>query len=462
MNKVEILILGAGPTGLGAAYRLHELGIEDFLLYEKRNYVGGLATSFRDEKGFWWDIGGHVQFSHYRYFDSLMDKLLENNWLYHERESWVWEFNRFIPYPYQLNIHRLPRQKMLECLDGLIQVYQEKSISKPKNFAEWIYQTAGPGIAKYFLTPYNFKVWAYETKTLNADWVGERVAVTDLKRVIHNILNNTDDVSWGPNNTFRFPKAGGTGAIWKALGQKIPSEKIILNQEAIAIDTDKKIVHFADGHEVAYSYLVTTIPLDKFTLMTNLDQKLKITASLLRHSSTHVVGIGLVGQPKTELSTKCWMYFPESDCPFYRVTVFSHYSPENVPDISRQWSLMTETASSSDKEINTNSIISEVIQGLRNTNLLSDKDRIITRWYHQEIYGYPTPGIERDAILNTIQPELMKKNIFSRGRFGMWKYEVSNQDHSLMQGVEVVNYIVHKIPEITAWFPAVANNHQKP
>jgi protoporphyrinogen oxidase len=65
----RIVILGAGPTGLGAAYRLKELGYSNFVVYDRHNYVGGLSHSFTDDQGFTWDIGGHVMFSHYTYYD---------------------------------------------------------------------------------------------------------------------------------------------------------------------------------------------------------------------------------------------------------------------------------------------------------------------------------------------------------------------------------------------------------
>lgn len=58
----KIVILGAGPTGLGAAYRLHEIGYKNWNIYEKNHYVGGLSASFRDKQGFTWDIGGHILF----------------------------------------------------------------------------------------------------------------------------------------------------------------------------------------------------------------------------------------------------------------------------------------------------------------------------------------------------------------------------------------------------------------
>ena len=106
---VPCLIVGAGPTGLGAAWRLDARGAHDWLLVESGHVPGGLARSIVDEHGFTWDLGGHVQFSHYEMFDRLMDELLgPDGWLYHDRESWVWIRDRFVPYPFQLNLHRLP------------------------------------------------------------------------------------------------------------------------------------------------------------------------------------------------------------------------------------------------------------------------------------------------------------------------------------------------------------------
>src|SRR5437588_12945856 len=102
----RVLILGAGPTGLGAAWRLHELGHADWLLLERAPYAGGLAASFTDDAGFTWDVGGHVQFSHYPYFDAQMDSIMGSEWEEHERESWIWIRNRFVPYPFQNNIRR--------------------------------------------------------------------------------------------------------------------------------------------------------------------------------------------------------------------------------------------------------------------------------------------------------------------------------------------------------------------
>lgn len=449
MHK-KFLIIGAGPTGLGAAYRLIDLGETDFLILEGLDYPGGLATSFLDDKGFTWDIGGHVQFSHYKYFDDVMDEALgADGWLYHERESWVWIYNRFVPYPFQNNIRYLDKDPLWACLKGIIEA-NSAADTTPANFEEWILKIFGRGIADTFMLPYNYKVWAYQPKDMAFQWIGERVSVVNLMRVAENITLDKDDLSWGPNNKFRFPKHGGTGAIWRSVAKRVGANFIRFNSLVQSISANARSVTLGDGTKITYDHLISTIPLDLLAeKVVELPQALKLRAKGLKHSASNIVGIGLKGQPKPELAPKCWMYFPESDCPFYRVTLFSKYSPYNVPDARQYFSLMTETSESSDKPVNQETLIDETIQGLRNTKLISDKDQVVTRWSHRASYGYPTPSIERDAILNDVQPALEKLNIFSRGRFGAWRYEVSNQDHSFMQGVEWVDRLVSGTPEKT-------------
>jgi protoporphyrinogen oxidase len=458
MNAVRYLIIGSGPTGLGAAYRLKELGESDYLILEKSPNYGGLAASFVDEQGFTWDIGGHVQFSHYRYFDDLMLKALgADGWLFHERESWVWIADRFVPYPFQNNIRYLPKDLMWKCLAGIIDAVRNPA-ARANNFKEWIHATFGPGLAEVFMEPYNYKVWAYPPEKMAYHWIGERVAVTDLKRVTENVLYEKDDLSWGPNNTFQFPKQGGTGGIWEAVAKLVGHERIRLNSEVVRVDAGARVVTLASGEQFQYEQLLSTMPIDLFCgLIPELSAKKRTTATGLLHSSSNIVGIGLKGAPGPDLKKKCWMYFPESDCPFYRVTVFSNYSPNNVPDISRNWSLMTETSESPDKPLDRARLIEDTIQGLLNTKLIESRDQIVSTWMYNADYGYPTPSLYRDDILKQVHPELQKLGVYSRGRFGGWKYEVSNQDHSLMQGVEWTNFVRLGVPEVTYPYPNVAN-----
>jgi protoporphyrinogen oxidase len=454
---MRLVILGSGPTGLGAGLRAKQLGLDKFEIFERSSHVGGLASSFQDEKGFTWDIGGHVQFSHYQYFDELMVRALGEKWLHHQRESWVWIEGRFVPYPFQNNIRHLSPQSRWKCLQGLIELYREAPGGRPANFGQWIDRTFGKGLAEVFMRPYNFKVWAYPPEELDFGWVGERVAVTDLEKVLYNVLHEKDDLSWGPNNTFQFPFRGGTGAVWESVADMVGRDRIALNAEAVRIDPKAKRVYFAGGREAEYDVLISTIPIDQLVDLAGLDH-LKPQAAKLKYSSSHVIGVGLAGKPPAALSKKCWMYFPENDCPFYRVTVFSNYSPNNVPDIERYWSLMGEVSESPHKPVDAKTVVQQTVDGMRKTNLIDKNSEVVSTWHHCAKYGYPTPALGRDAALNAIQPELEKQDIYSRGRFGGWKYEVSNQDHSLMQGVELINWLVHGSPEVTYPFPNVANN----
>src|SRR5215213_2972353 len=113
-DQPRIVIIGAGPTGLAAGYRLRELGYTNFLMLEAREKVGGLAASETSPNGFTYDIGGHVLFSHYEYFDRLFDTLMGDEYQELVREAWVWMCGRFLPYPLQNNVRNLPKEVVLE------------------------------------------------------------------------------------------------------------------------------------------------------------------------------------------------------------------------------------------------------------------------------------------------------------------------------------------------------------
>ena len=436
-ERCSIAIVGAGPTGLAAAWRLHELGYTDWLLFERDAGPGGLASSVVDDAGFVWDLGGHVLFSHYGYFDRLMEQALGDAWVEHIRESWVWIRDRWVPYPFQNNIWRLPEDDLWACLSGLANLWKlaGDKRERPANFREWLLQSFGPGLCETFMFPYNRKVWAYDPCQLNVEWVGERVATVELRRILENLVRKRDDVSWGPNATFKFPLQGGTGAIWKGLLAQLPRQRCQFSDEVVSIDGRKRVLRLASGRTVAYERLISTMPRDLLLQRLDGERDLVRQASHFVWSSSHIIGVGIQGQVPEALRTKCWMYFPESSTPFYRVTVFSNYSPHNVPNPGKQWSLMAEVSESPQKRVNESTILAETIEGFRHVGFFDDTSRIVTTWHRRLTRGYPTPWLGRDSILDAVEPRLQDLGIWSRGRFGLWKYEVSNQDHSAMQGV---------------------------
>jgi protoporphyrinogen oxidase len=442
-EQKKIVIIGAGPTGLAAGYRLRELGHVNFTILEARDRVGGLASSEVSANGFTYDIGGHVLFSHYEYFDRLFDTLLGDEYQELKRESWVWMFDRFLPYPFQNNIKYLPREAVLECLLGLIEAQkQPMDLDRFENFEELIYGVFGEGIARHFMMPYNFKVWAHPPAMMNKEWIGERVSVVDIKRVLGNVVLDRDESTWGPNSTFKYPRYGGTGGLFERM-QPYVQDQLRLGVRTVGVDVARKEVLLEDGGREPYDLLLSTMPMDLLVGALHGDTPSRVTAQArrLRHSGSLIVGIG-ISQPAP--SNKNWMYFPEDNCPFYRVTYLSNYSPEVVPDASSYYSLLCEISRSEFKPVSRACVEEHTIQGLVNAKLISDMDRldIVDTHVISRDYTYPIPSLERDEALRVIHPYLESRDIYSRGRFGAWRYEVGNMDHSVAQGVEWVNRVL--------------------
>lgn len=455
---VKYLIIGAGPTGLGAAHRLRELGEQSFAVLERETHPGGLAASFRDTQGFTWDFGGHVLFSHYDYFDRLTDDLLGGEYYEHERESWVRVAGTWVPYPFQNNIRHLPPALRWKCVQGLLPGNRPEPGPgvRPADFGQWIDTVFGPGIAEVFMRPYNYKVWATPPERMGYSWIGERVSLVALERVLENILLEQDDVAWGPNNTFRFPKKGGTGAIFQALARRV-QEHVHYGQAVTRILAEEHRAVTDQGLEVEYDRLLNTGPLDLLVRrwLNRPDPDMVEAAANLAHNSVHVTGLGVDGlgtDPRhMGEDTRCWMYFPDTQIPFYRMTNFHRYSPQNTAHPGSQRALMCETSTSEYKEEDLETLTERVVRGLQRADLLdrSEKKRIVSRFEISREYGYPVPTLERDNALETIQPRLESLDIYSRGRFGGWKYEVGNMDHSVMQGVEWAQRMLEERKETT-------------
>jgi protoporphyrinogen oxidase len=434
----RILILGGGPTGLGAAFRLAREET-DWLLLEREPTVGGLAASFR-EQGFTWDIGGHVLFSHYPLFDGVMDEVLPvNERLVHQRIASVKVGDRFIPYPFQYNIGFLPQAAAWQCIEGLLDLHLNNTTIDRSSFQRYIETHFGKGIGSIFMLPYNRKVWAHPLEKLSCNWLNDRVAAIDLKKVLYHAFCGKANDQWGPNNTFFFPRNGGTGAIWQRLASRLPAGKVRLTEEAVAIDPSRHEVTTRQGTVLRYDYLISTIPLDRVVALSG-QSRLTSQANRLQYTHTHVIGIGIRGTLPPEISRHGWIYYPEAGLPFYRSTVFSNYSPANAPQGHQ--SIMVEIAEPSENNCSRDEAVDRALKGCMQVPLVGSEKQIAQIWYSKAEYGYPIPTIDRDEILDSIQPSLEQQNIFSRGRFGAWKYEIGNMDHSFMQGYEAAERIL--------------------
>ena len=460
-DHVAVVVVGAGPCGIGCVRELHRLGAaspDRVLVLEAADHPGGLGASVVDQAGFTWDRGGHVVFSHHGEFDRLLLDVLGDEVLHHDRSSWVLADGAWVPYPFQNNLHRLGPEGARECLVGMIEAAGSRPAQPAAghgvggdgagdgagagepSFAAWIQATFGPGVARRFLTPYNTKVWATDPADMGAGWIAERVSVTDWRTVLANTLARRDDLAWGPNNRFTFPAVGGTGEIWARAAAPlaplirygVPVERVHAGERWVE----------AGGGRTSFDHLVTTMPLDLLVARTvDAPDEVREAAAMLVHNTVHVVGVG-VEAPLVD--DRSWLYFPDPEVPFYRATNFAKYSPANVPgaDTARYSSWMCEVASSATHPRTLDHIGPDVVDALRHTGLVPPDAPIASLHVEELPYAYPVPTRGRDAALAVVQPWLDARGIYARGRFGTWRYEIGNMDHAVKMGIDVARRIV--------------------
>jgi protoporphyrinogen oxidase len=442
----QVVVVGAGPCGLGCVRELARLDLDDVVVLEAADRPGGLAASYTDAQGFTWDRGGHVVFSHHGEFDRLLADVLGEDVLRHERSSWVLAGGAWVPYPFQNNLHRLPVEVAHECLVGLVTAatsrYRQESGGgdRPGDFASWIGATFGPGIERHFMAPYNEKVWATALDRLSASWIAERVSVVDWRDVLARTLRGVDDVAWGPNDRFSFPAAGGTGEIWRRAAEPF-GRQVRYGTAVDAVDTDARVVRTGDGREWGYETLVSTMPLDRLVAaVVDCPAEVRAAAASLVHTTVHVVGVGYEA-PVTD--DRSWLYFADPAVPFYRATNFAKYSPANVPggDTARFSSWMCEVSSSTSRPVAVDGLAERVEAALRSTGVVAGEPPVASLHVDEVAYAYPVPTRDRDAALAVVLPWLDERGIFSRGRFGTWRYEVGNMDHAVKMGVDVARRI---------------------
>lgn len=439
----RILIIGAGPCGLACARELERLGNRNWLILEREDHPGGLASSVVDPQGFTWDLGGHVVFSHFGEFDALLAEAMGQDLLSHDRSSYVRYEDRWVPYPFQNNLRHLPDAVRDECLKGLAGA---PGGNTSMDFGDWMLAVFGPGITRHFMAPYNFKVWATPPERMSAGWIAERVAVVDYQRALRNVQSHTDDLAWGPNNQFAFPSVGGTGEIYTRLARPLAG-RIRYGSPIVQVDSQALEVRAASGEIYPYDALVSTMPLDLLVgALAQCPEHVRAAASGLRHNSVYMVGVGYESPLRDE---KSWMYFPQDHAPFYRATNFAKYSPANVPDCdtTRYCAYMTETSYSPEKPEPRDGLEERVEAGLRASGVVAGDRRVVSVHVEDIKYAYPVPTLERDASLEVIQPWLTERSIFSRGRFGAWRYEIGNMDHAAKMGVDVARRLIQGAPE---------------
>ena len=415
------IVVGAGPAGLGFAN--HYQG--DCLILEAENRPGGLMRS-KVISGYTFDWAGHIFFTQIKRIREWVESLLQDNFHWQDRESWVYSKKTYTRYPFQANTFGLPLDVVKECLLGLIQATYQPAVVPPENFKEWIIYHYGDGIAKHFMLPYNEKLWARDLATMDFHWLSGRVPKPGLVEFIDGALG-PGRKDMGPNARFGYPLTGGTAALVEKLTYQLTAS-IKLNTPVMKILPQEKQVVTGTGETLGYENLVMTAPLPQIVQMTeNVPDELRSAVDSLDYLSVLCVNVG-VRRPK--LTEKHWIYFPESDLVFQRIFVQGNASPNVCP--SNGFSFTAEITTNRQKQVNPETVGQKTLDGLIQTGLIDSSDPIDVLDLIDIPVAYVVPTRGRQEAVDTIRSWYRKNHIHLCGRFAEWAYY--NMDHALDAG----------------------------
>ncbi len=469
MRTVKVLIAGAGPCGLGAAREMIENGpgdAADFLLVDPAPQAGGWARSCATPEGFLFDFGGHVLFphKHYMQFASLLNNL-GLQWASSVPQRGLQTGSAFLPYPAQRNIQRLPLHRMLRAVGSILLNrlrHAEGSASDtvlPEQLGDlWSYLTRrfGGYITESLLAPLNRKQWAHNAATLTDVWTAHRSGSTtrnvpdvEIGRIFRNLILNQDDPGWTPETLVSYPATGGSGAIWSAVASAIPAEKMLLGTKVVAVSLAEKTATLSNGETVQFESFINTMPLDKLLQSIPERPDLAEKSKGFIRARSRLFGVGVQGEMPAKYQGLHSCQVVDADVPFWRLNFPMTVSSGNGP--AGCYSMLCEVSEPAELPAKpVEELRAEVERSLERMGLLGKPGQeIVSRWDYTVEHGYPVPFLGRDELLAEVQPVLEQAAVYSRGRFGSWRYEISNQDHAYMQGVEVMRRILFRLPEET-------------
>ncbi len=402
----KTLIIGAGVTGLSFANRLLELGKtrpEEILILEQADEPGGYCRSIK-KSGFVWDYAGHFfHFRHPHVHNWLKERMPDVTLRHVEKISQIYIDGHTIDFPFQKNIHQLPREQFIECLSDLYAVSKSDTAQSHHSFEARMRAQLGDGIVDLFLKPYNEKLYACDINTLDEHAMGRFLPQTSFEEVMAH-MQAPDNSSY--NGTFSYPLEGAYSYI-EALCRDIPAECLRLNTQLTTIQADEKYVVF-DGERIDYDNLISTMPLPRLAAAVGYPASYKD----LTWNAVEVLNIGFDKPSKDNMH---WVYYPEHHVPFYRVGFY-----DNIHDSDRM-SLYIEYGRPSGQSTNPQHLLEQTLVALKDVGVVDDH-RLVDWAYVKMDPAYVHLRPDTEVLKHQVHNWLRQRDILSCGRYGQWRY----------------------------------------
>ena len=460
MHSKKVLIIGAGPAGLGAAYELIKNGITDLLLIDKNGIVGGLSrTEVRDGARF--DIGPHRFFTRNKEINELWHELLGRDFLPVDRLTRIHYKNKYFNYPIKV-LDVLTKLGIVESFHAFLSYLLAKFSrhQTPVTFEDWVVQNFGAKLYETFFKTYTEKIWGISCKQIGAEWAAQRIKGLDIIQVLRKaILGGRKTTVKTLVEQFDYP-IHGAGQMYQRMAEVITSKggELLLNTTVRSFIRDNHRIEqvevvSADGKLQNFSaeFYFTSAPLTHFfkMLAPSPDEKVMAAVDSLYFREHITVNLLLKGGT---LFPDQWIYVHSPDAKMARLANYNNFSRAMVDDpnksaVSVEYFVFQheELWGKSDEEL-----IELAVAELRASGLIPDGS-FENGWVVRETECYPTYYLGYSAPYELLRAEIDKfGNLIPIGRAGLYKY--NNQDHSLYSGILAArNYMSYPERPYNIW-----------
>lgn len=337
-SKRPVVIIGAGPAGLTAAYELSKHGRTAVIL-ESDQVVGGIARTV-NYKGYLFDIGGHRFFTKVQLVDKIWREILPNDFLRRPRLSRIFYGKLFYWYPLKVGnvLSNLGLWESGMCV--LSYVWARIAPIQPEtNFESWVVNRFGRRLFNKFFKSYTEKVWGMPCSEIQAEWAAQRIRGLSFVSAAVNAIKGAFATQKEQQiktliNEFDYPRRG-PGMMWEKateiLAQRGSPVHFGEKVTKIKWETGRVISITAGGQEYSGDHFISSMPIRD--LIKALDPAppdwLRDAAKDFSYRDFLTVAL-VIKNP--ELFPDNWIYIHEPGVKVGRIQNFGNWSPEMIPD----------------------------------------------------------------------------------------------------------------------------------
>ena len=217
----RVVVIGAGPAGLTAAYLLSKKGYAVTVL-EADDIVGGISRTAQ-YKGYRFDIGGHRFFTKIKPVEDLWYEILGEDFISVPRLSRIHYDGKFFDYPLKA-MNALRGLGLWNAITIMLSYLRWHWWPNPveENFEQWVTNRFGKKLYSIFFKTYTEKVWGIPCTEIRAEWAAQRIQGLSLAKAILSAanLNRRSDSIKTLINEFQYPRLG-PGQMWETCTDRI-------------------------------------------------------------------------------------------------------------------------------------------------------------------------------------------------------------------------------------------------